>query len=313
MVEVIFLLLTVAGLIIFEIVSSIDNAVINADVLSTMSKKARRWFLFWGILFAVFVVRGLLPFVIVYSLNPSLGFTGVIEATIRGDEAVIQAIEASAPPLLVGGGTFLIFLFFHWLFMEPKNYGLWGESFFHRRAVWFYAVVSILLSVIIWLSIHLNPTMAFGAAMGSTAFFITHGFKQNAEQKEREILSGDTKMSDWAKIAYLEVIDTTFSIDGVLGAFAFTLFVPLILIGNGIGAVVVRQITVSNIENVKKYKYLKNGAMYSVVFLGMIMVLDAFGAHIPSFVSPIVTVCIIIYFFWKSKRALSAENKVRIV
>ena len=312
MVEVIFFALTLVGLALFEIVSSIDNAVINADVLSTMSKKARRWFLFWGILFAVFVVRGLLPFVIVYSLNPSLGFTGVIEATIRGDEAVIQAIEASAPPLLVGGGTFLIFLFFHWLFMEPKNYGLWGESFFHRRAVWFYAVVSILLSVIIWLSIHLNPTMAFGAAMGSTAFFITHGFKQNAEQKEREILSGDTKMSDWAKIAYLEVIDTTFSIDGVLGAFAFTLFVPLILIGNGIGAVVVRQITVSNIENVKKYKYLKNGAMYSVAFLGVIMILDAFGAHIPSFVSPIVTVMIIVYFFWKSKRELTRE-KVRAV
>ncbi|MFA4820167.1 MAG: DUF475 domain-containing protein, partial [Candidatus Aenigmatarchaeota archaeon] len=171
MVEIIFFVLTLVGLIVFEIVSSIDNAVINADVLSTMSKKARRWFLLWGILFAVFVVRGLLPFVIVYSLNPSLGFTGVIEATIRGDEAVIQAIEASAPPLLVGGGTFLIFLFFHWLFMEPKNYGLWGERFFHKRAVWFYAIVSILLAVLVWFSIKINPLMAFGAVMGSTAFF----------------------------------------------------------------------------------------------------------------------------------------------
>ncbi|KHO48378.1 MAG: hypothetical protein QT00_C0001G0396 [archaeon GW2011_AR5] len=311
--EVIFFILTLVGLALFEIVSSIDNAVINADVLSTMSKRARRWFLLWGILFAVFVVRGLLPFIIVYSLNPSLGFWGVINATISGDTAVIQAIEASAPPLLVGGGVFLIFLFFHWIFMEPKNYGLFGESYIHKRGVWFYAIVSIILSVIIWLSIHVNPTMAFGAAMGSTAFFITHGFKQNAEQKEKEMLSKESHMSDWAKIAYLEVIDTTFSIDGVLGAFAFTLFVPLILLGNGVGAVVVRQITVSNIENVKKYKYLKNGAMYSVAFLGIIMVLDAFGAHIPSYVSPIITVLIIAYFFLKSKRALAIENKVRIV
>ncbi|HLC76710.1 MAG TPA: DUF475 domain-containing protein [archaeon] len=304
MVEVIFLLLTVAGLIIFEIVSSIDNAVINADVLSTMSKKARRWFLFWGILFAVFVVRGVLPFIIVYMLNPSLGFWGVMQATLSGDTAVIAAIEMSAPPLLAGGGMFLVFLFFHWLFMEPKNYGLKGERYIHKKAIWFYAAVSVILSVTIWFAVHTNPIMAFGAVMGSTAFFIVHGFRQNAEQKEREMIS-DPKMSDWSKIMYLEVIDTTFSIDGVLGAFAFTLLVPLILIGNGIGAVVVRQITVSNIENVKKYKYLKNGAMYSVAFLGMIMLLDAFGAHIPSFVSPIVTVFIIVWFFLKSKRELA--------
>ncbi len=304
MVEVIFFLLTLVGLVTFEIVSSIDNAVINADVLATMSKKARKWFLLWGILFAVFVVRGLLPFVIVYALNPSLGFTGVIEATIRGDEAVIRAIEMSAPPLLAGGGMFLVFLFFHWIFMEPKNYGMWGERYIHRKSIWFYAIVSVILSAVIWFAIHVNPSMAFGAAMGSTAFFIVHGFRQNAEQKEREMMS-DPKMSDWSKIMYLEVIDTTFSIDGVLGAFAFTLFVPLILIGNGIGAVVVRQVTVSNIENVKKYKYLKNGAMYSVAFLGMIMLLDAFGAHVPSYVSPIVTVLIITYFFLKSKRELA--------
>ncbi|HLD39368.1 MAG TPA: DUF475 domain-containing protein [archaeon] len=313
MVEIIFFVLTLVGLIVFEIVSSVDNAVINADVLATMSKKARRWFLMWGILFAVFVVRGLLPFLIVYSLNPSLGFWGVLNATLSGDEAVIKAIEASAPPLLVGGGTFLIFLFFHWLFMEPKNYGLLGERFFHKRAVWFYAIVSILLAVIVWFSIKVDPLMAFGAVVGSTAFFITHGFKQNAEQREKELI-GNKNMSDWSKIMYLEVIDTTFSIDGVLGAFAFTLLVPLILVGNGIGAIVVRQITVSNIENVKKYKYLKNGAMYSIFFLGMMMVLDSFGAHIPSFVSPVVTLMIIGHFFFKSKAELKrTQVKEKIV
>ncbi len=309
MTELLFALLTILGLSLFEIVSSIDNAVINADVLATMSKRARRWFLFWGILFAVFVVRGVLPFVIVLMLNPSLGFTGVIVSTLGGDEAVIKSIEQSAPPLLVGGGTFLLFLFFNWLFMEPKNYGMWGERYIHQKSVWFYAVVSVMLSLLIWFSIHINPLMAFGAAMGSTAFFITHGFKQNAEQKEREMMK-NPHLSDWSKIMYLEVIDTTFSIDGVLGAFAFTLIVPLILIGNGIGAVVVRQVTISNIENVKKYKYLKNGAMYSVAFLGAIMILDSFGAHIPSWFSPIVTILLIGYFFLKSKRELkSIENR----
>ncbi|RPJ53098.1 MAG: DUF475 domain-containing protein, partial [Methanobacteriota archaeon] len=103
-----------------------------------------------------------------------------------------------------------------------------------------------------------------------------------------------------SKIFYLEVIDATCSIDGVLGAFAFTLAVPLILIGNGIGAIVVRQITVSNIERIKRYVYLKNGAMYSIVCLGTIMVLDAFGFHIPPWLSPIITFGVVGYFLFKS-------------
>src|SRR4029079_11271181 len=114
---------------------------------------------------------------------------------------------------------------------------------------------------------------------GSTAFFITHGFKQNAEEEEKNLLTSNR--SDISKILYLEVIDATFSIDGVLGAFAFTLSVPLILLGNGLGAIVLRQFTVGNIERIKKYVYLENGAMYSVFILGLVMVLDSFGAPIP--------------------------------
>ena len=96
-------------------------------------------------------------------------------------------------------------------------------------------------------------------------------------------------MSDVSKIAYLEVLDSTFSIDGVIGAFAFTFSVPLILLGNGLGAFVLRKLTISNIDRIKKYKYLKNGAMYSILFLGGIMILDGFGFHIPHWVSPVIT------------------------
>ena len=103
-----------------------------------------------------------------------------------------------------------------------------------------------------------------------------------------------------SKIFYLMVIDATFSLDGVLGAFAFTLSVPLILLGNGIGAIVVRQVTVSNIERIKKYVFLKNGAMYSIFVLGIIMLVDAFGGEIPSYVSPLVTFIIIGLFLMKS-------------
>ncbi len=301
--EIISIILVVVGLILFETISSIDNAVINAEVLSTMSKRARRWFLIYGLFFAVFVVRGMLPWMIVWANTPDIGPVQALIATLGENEEIKNKIEEASPFLLVGGGVFLIFLFFHWLFIEAKNYGLRGERFFHKHGVWFYAIVSILLTVIVWLSLQRHPSMALGAVIGSTAFFITHGFKQNAEVHEKQLMGGSS-MSDWSKILYLEVIDATFSIDGVVGAFAFTLSVPLILIGNGIGAFVVRELTVSNIDRVKRYIYLKNGAMYSIFFLGVIMVLNSFGVDIPEFISPIITIGIIGYFFYRSRQCL---------
>lgn len=297
--EFIYILLIILGLSLFEIIISVDNAVINAEVLSTMSQKARRLFLLWGFLFAVIVVRGVLPLLLVWFANPSLGLIGAFTATLTGGEDVARAIEESSKPLLIGGGVFLIFLFFSWLFLEPKNYGLKGERFFHEQGVWFFAIVSIILTIIVWYALKLGELMAFGAVVGSTAFFIIHGFKEYAKEQEKKLVSGN--MSDISKIAYLEVLDSTFSIDGIIGAFAFTFAVPLILIGNGLGALVLRKLTVSNIDRIKKYAYLKNGAMYSVLILGFIMVLDAFGFHIPPWLSPIATFTIIGYFLYKSK------------
>ena len=288
------------GLCMFEIICSIDNAIINAEVLGTMQPKYRRWFLLWGILFAVFLVRGLLPLLLVWFSTPELTPWEAFTAMFSDNPEVKEAIETSSPILLIGGGTFLIFLFFHWLFLEEKEYGLRGERYFFSKGVWFYAVVSILLMAIVWLAIERNAMMAFGAVVGSTAFFIVHGFRQNAELQEQKLMGGD--MSDISKILYLEVIDATFSIDGVLGAFAFTMSVPLILVGNALGAIAVRQITVGNIERIKKYRFLKNGAMYSILCLGIIMLVDSFGFHIPEFVSPVITFSVVGLFYLKSVR-----------
>ena len=301
------IILIIAGLVLFETITSIDNAIINAEVLSTMSEKAKRWFLTWGLFIAVFALRGLLPFFIVWGVNPSIGPVNAITATFSNDPHVIEAIESSAPILLVGGGIFMVFIFFHWLFLEPKNFGLKGERFIYSQGVWFYAVVSGILAFIVWQALRVHPMMALGAVVGSTAFFITHGFKENAAKAEEELIKNQTSTSDWSKILYLEAIDGTFSIDGVLGAFAFTISVPLILIGNGIGAFVVRELTIRNIERIKKYAYLKNGAMYSVFFLGLIMILHSFGYHIPEWVSPVITAGTVGFFFLKSKRALKTQ------
>jgi len=297
-----FIALTILGLSLFEVITSIDNAIINAEVLRGMSQKARRWFLLWGILFAVFVVRGLLPLLIVWIANPQIGLIGVFFAAFSQDPKIAQAIEATSPLLLLGGGVFLVFLFFNWLFLEPKNYGLRGERFFHAQGAWFFAIVSILLTIIVWLALQKDPMLAFAAVVGSTTFFIIHGFRQFAEQQEKKLIKGN--MPDISKIAYLEVLDSTFSIDGVIGAFAFTFSIPLILLGNGLGAFVLRKLTVGNIERIKKYIYLKNGAMYSVLFLGLIMILDSFGHHIPVWLSPVITFGTVGYFFLKSQKEL---------
>lgn len=291
----------VVGLSLFETISSIDNAIINAEVLGTVQKKARNWFLRWGVIFAVFGVRGVLPWLIVWVTTPALGPVGALTATFSSDPKVAAAIESSAPFLMIGGGTFLIFLFFHWLFLEPKEYGLPHEKFFNSQGVWFFAVVSVLLTGIVWAALHYHAMMAFGAVVGSTAFFITHGFKENAAKAEKELFKEG--LSDISKLFYLEVIDATFSIDGVLGAFAFTLAVPLILLGNGLGAIMVRQFTVGNIERIQKYKYLKNGAMYSILCLGAIMLSESFGLDVPAWLTPLLTITIIAFFFQKSRAA----------
>ncbi len=292
------IIITVAGLCLFETVSSIDNAIINAEVLSGMGKKARKWFLTWGIFIAVFAVRGLLPWLIVWGAVPTLGPIGAFLAAFSSDPLVQEAIESAKPVLLMAGGVFLLLLFLHWLFQEPKAFGLPGERFFMRQGVWFYAAASILICVLVWFASEVAGRLAFAVTIGSTAFFITSGFKQNAEKQETKLLG--SSLSDISKLLYLEIIDLTFSIDGVLGAFAFTLSVPLILIGNGLGAIVVRQITVGNIERIKKYRFLKNGAMYSILALGTVMVCEAFSIHLPQWLSPLSTFIIVGFFFWKS-------------
>lgn len=297
--------LIVVGLIVFEIVSSIDNAIINAEVLSTMGAKAKRFFLTWGIFFAVFLVRGLLPWLIVWATVPSLGFLGSFTATFSDNPEIHTAIEAAAPLLLMGGGVFLLFLFLHWIFLEDKCIGFRCERFVARHGVWFFAVVSVFLATIVWFALKQSAMLGFGAVVGSTAFFITHGFRKQAEEAEEELKT--SSLSDWSKVLFLEVIDLSFSIDGVLGAFAFTLSVPLILLGNGIGALVVRQLTMANIDRVKRYAYLKNGAMYSICVLGLVMITEGFGVHVPSWVSPLVTIVLVGYFFERSRRKLALE------
>lgn len=295
-------LVVVIGLALFEIISSVDNAVINAHVLRTMPEKYRKIFLFWGILFAVFIIRGCLPFLIVWLANPSLSVFQVLTLAFSQNEAMRQSLERSTPLLLLGGGVYLFLVFLGWLFLEEKKHAFLVEHFLYRQSIWFYAIASLLITALIYFSIKVNPFLALAVSIGSTAFFITDGFKRNAEAKEKELLKPN--LSAWSKILYLEILDASFSIDGVIGAFAFTLSVPLILLGNGIGAFVVREFTVRGIDLIAKFAYLKNGAMYAIGSLGGLMILESFGKEFPFWLAPLNTVLLLSFFLFLSYQEL---------
>lgn len=297
-------IVVVLGLCLFEIISSIDNAVINANVLKTMEPKYRKIFLLWGLLFAVFIVRGILPFVIVWIANPDLSLWQVVSATFSGSPEIREYLEKSKPLLLLGGGIYLFFVFLSWLFLEEKKYSFFVEGFIHRQSAWFYAFASVITTSVVYFSLQKNPILALAATIGVSAFFITDGFKKNAEEKEKQLMN--PAMSAWSKILYLEVLDASFSIDGVIGAFAFTISVPLIILGNGLGALVVREFTIRGIDLITKFQYLKNGAMYAIGVLGAIMVLESFGQEFPFWLAPLNMVLLLGIFLFLSIRANKA-------
>lgn len=305
-------ILVILGLIVFEVISSIDNAIVNAHVLKTLPEKFRKFFLTWGLILAVVVIRGILPFVIVWIANPALGLSEVWQ-TAFSPGGIGEALDASRPLLLLGGGMYLIMVFLAWLFLEEKKYAFLVEHFIHRQGMWFYFISSLLFTSIIYLALKVNPPLALATAIGTTAFFLTDGFKRNAEEKEKQMMSGSSTMSAWSKILYLEILDASFSIDGVIGAFAFTMSVPLILIGNGIGAFVVREFTIKGIDLISKFAYLKNGAMYSIGVLGTIMAVEAFHVHVPFWVAPANTVVIGGIFFFLSLREIKLAKKKKLV
>ena len=307
--DIVQIIIVIFGLALFEIISSVDNAIINAHVLKTLPEKFRKFFLTFGLIFAVVVVRGVLPFIIVWLANPALSFLQVISFVFHPTSDIQGAVEKSQGLLLLGGGVYLFLVFLGWLFMEDKKYAFLVEKFVHKQSIWFYAVASLFFVIVIYFSVKVNPILALSAAIGSMGFFITDGFKKNAETKEKELLSGN--VSAISKILYLEILDATFSIDGVVGAFAFTIMIPLIFLGNGLGAYIVRELTVRGTAVISKFVYLKNGAMYSVGVLGVMMVFEAFGHGFPFWVAPLNTVLLLIIFMGLSIRELRDAKKVK--
>ena len=298
----------VIGLIVFEVVNSVDNAIVNACVLKTMGALWRKRFLLIGIFTSVFLVRFILPLIIVWVSVPNISGSELLLAFMGQSETAYAAIEMSKPIILMFGGVFLLYLYFHWLFLEQKE-PLFIERYLKQKhGVWFFAFAAIILVLIMYFS-QSSPLMMLAAAIGSATFFILYGLKQTAEESERNLVQSASGMSDMSKFVYLEVLDMTFSFDGVIGAFAFTINLILILIGIGVGAIVVRELTIRGIDTIARYRYLKNGALTSIGFLGLFMVLEAFHVELPTVLPIIITFLLVGIAFYASRRNLNKPQK----
>lgn len=314
--DIVSILLVIGGLAVFEIVNSIDNAIINAHVLKSMSEKWRRIFLFWGLIFAVFVVRGVLPFLIVWLTVPDISIVEAFKAMFTSSPEIINAINDGKPLILMGAGVFLLLLYLHWLFLEEKAPLFVTDRLIKPHlGIWFFACTAVLLAVLLYFA-KANSFLMLSAAIGNAMFFILYGFREQAEKESENLLAGGRGLGDLSKLLYLEVLDASFSFDGVLGAFAFTTSIPLILIGNGIGAFVVREMTIRSIDKIANYKFLKNGAMTSIGILGAIIIFESFsesfklGFNIPDAAAPLITFALVGVAFWESHKLLKQEKYV---
>ncbi len=286
-------LLTTVLLSILEISLSFDNAVVNATVMKTMSEVWKKRFLTWGMLIAVFGMRLLFPLGIV----SVLGKIGPIDALMLSIYEPIKYAEImTSSHLYVAsfGGIFLFMVFIHFFFDEDKD--VHWISFFEKpmsRTGQFQGAELVVTLIVLVLFTRMftdvKDQFAFllSGLSGIITFLLVHGLSSFLENKE---VVSDAKTvvasAGLGTFLYLEVLDASFSFDGVVGAFALTNSLFLIMIGLGIGAFFVRSLTIYFVEKntVENFKYLEHGAFYALGALALIMLFGAF-IHIPEWIT----------------------------
>jgi hypothetical protein len=256
-----------------EIALSFDNAIVNANKLVEMTPIWRQRFLTWGILIAVFGMRIVFPVAIVATfawINP---FAAVHLALSDPDE-YSHIIHQSHSSIAAFGGTFLIMVslkFFidkdksvDWIVGLEKNLRTWGSI-----RGFDIAIISIMSQVV-----HENQQASFllSAVSGLLVFTLVDGLGSFLDNYSNSASNMGAR-GGLGAFLYLEVLDASFSFDGVIGAFALTTNIILIAIGLGIGAMYVRAMTIMLVEKgtLQQFRYLEHGAFYSIFALSIIM------------------------------------------
>ena len=278
--------LLAAILCVIEITFSFDNAIINARILKTLSPFWQQLFLTVGILIAVFGMRLVFPILLV-SLTANIDWRSVIDMALNQPEMYHQAIEGAKPLITSFGGSFLLMLGLHFLFDKHRKI-FWlpfERTLTGLNSNWLPAVITLLVSAgIVLIPDHPDPRGSLLAAIiGLVTYLVVHGLSEAVSHSERmESVTQKVGLAAFWTFLYLEVLDASFSLDSVIGAFAVTSDVVIIAAGLGVGAFWVRSLTIYMVRKglLDTYKFLDHGAHYTIIVLAVIMLVSLF-LHIP--------------------------------
>jgi hypothetical protein len=304
-----------AMLAVLEISLSFDNAIVNANKLKEMTPVWQRRFLTWGILIAVFGMRIIFPLAIV-AVAAKIGPLAAVQLAIVEPDRYAEIMHGAHLGIAAFGGTFLMMVALNFFFDEHKEIH-WVhviESRVARYASIRGTEIAFVLSLMLIFASQVEDaeriTFISSAIYGLLTFLFVDVLGRVLDR------AGET-MSDAAKgglgaFLYLEVLDASFSFDGVIGAFALTQNLFVIAIGLGIGAMYVRSMTIMLVDRgtLAAYRYLEHGAFYAILILSVIMYAQAL-VHVPEVLTGLGGATIIGFALWSSiryNRALAAKT-----
>ena len=268
-------------LAILEISLSFDNAVVNAMKLEGMSQKWRHRFITWGILIAVFGMRFLFPLLVV-SIFARLNILTVLDMALNNVNQYARYLELTHAPIVTFGGAFLLMLFMdyftekdkevHWLKpIETRLQKL--HSFKGVCTLTTLLALGIILNI---LPVQLRLSVLMSGISGIVTYLAIDGLAEWLEKRQEARMkecADAVKCSGLVGFLYLELIDASFSLDGVLGAFALSRDIIIITIGLFIGAMFVRSLTIMLVEKktLDQFLYLEHGAHWAIGTLALLM------------------------------------------
>jgi hypothetical protein len=303
------LLWIVVVLSILEVSLSFDNAVVNATVLKEMDEVWQRRFLLWGIAFAVFGMRIVFPLAIV-AIAAGLGPVEAVRLSLTQPDEYERIVSSAGVGIAGFGGAFLAMVGLKFFFDADKEVHWIG--FIERKLAAVSAVKAIeigVLLLVLWgissmLSASDAATFLVAGILGIVTFIGVEAINTALEiQEHKRKLAGAAVRSGLGGFLYLNVLDASFSFDGVIGAFALSNNMVVIALGLSIGAIFVRSMTIHLVRQgtLAEYAYLEHGAFWAIIALGLIMLFGAV-AHVPEVITGLIGVCLIGLSFWWSVR-----------
>jgi hypothetical protein len=259
--------LTVGILGILEISLSVDNAVLNAKVLTRMDEGWQRVFLTVGILIAVFGMRLLFPLLVV-GTAAHISPWEAIELAIKDPSAYAHHLHQAHPSIAAFGGVFLAMLFFDWLFEDREYQWLRPlEDFLARIGRYQNMAVIIVSAVLVLVAIALGHTqqVLIAGLLGMVTYLLVSGLDNFLNTDATSTIAE----AGLGTFLYLEVLDASLSFDGVVSSFAITSNIFIIALGLGVGAMYVRGLTVYLVRKgtLSNYVYLEHGAHWAIGIL----------------------------------------------